>query len=166
MNTRGRANTFTAGAHVKKTGSDSVCAAHTEDTNLSHGRSTWHILDASLWDRECWPSLSQLLVASHPASTMEAPPTLCSQNPRESPWSQGMACESGSARWNPLGPVTSHAFQISASSRKPSGSTPCFKHLQPSQQASAGSVMSSWQQGYLEDGTLFEPTYVSRMGTQ
>ena len=34
------------------------------------------------------------------------------------------------------------------------------------QQASAGSVMSSWQQECLEDRTLFELTCVYRMGTQ
>lgn len=50
------------------------------------------------------------------------------------------------------------AFQISASSRKPTGSAPFSKRLLPCQQTySHGSGLSSWEQGCLEEGSLFGP---------
>lgn len=56
---------------------------------------------------------------------------------------------------NPL--VTGNiVFQILASSRKPTGNAPISKHLLPCQQAPHhGSVMSSWEQGCLEDGMIW-----------
>ena len=66
----------------------------------------------------------QLLVASCPASTLEGPPRLCSENPPGIPM-VGQGVRKGILlTWS-----LSIAFQISASSRKSTGNVPFSKHL-------------------------------------